>query len=313
MIIVAGIPSERPLKWVIDELGDLNSEYMLFNQREFQSIELNFSIENGSLAGILKIKETQYDLADVSGVYVRLMDENSLPEIENEPVDSAKRIKCRKVHQALIDFCEICPGKIVNRHSAMTSNSSKPYQTQLIRKYGLLIPDTLITNEPKKVLEFNQLHKKIIYKSISSVRSIVQIFKETDKQNLNRILHCPVQFQQFVEGTNVRVHVIGERIFATSIETETVDYRYASKYKAKSKLRPYDLDSNTKEKCIKLTKGLGLDFSGIDLKICKDNQIFCFEVNPSPAYSFYEANANQPISKAVAEYLSTSNNNGRKT
>jgi hypothetical protein len=31
--------------------------------------------------------------------------------------------------------------------------------------------------------------------------------------------------------------------------------------------------------------------------------VYCFEVNPSPGFSYYEANAGQPISTAVAEYL----------
>jgi hypothetical protein len=31
--------------------------------------------------------------------------------------------------------------------------------------------------------------------------------------------------------------------------------------------------------------------------------VFCFEVNPSPGYSYFEANTGQPIARAVARYL----------
>ena len=54
---------------------------------------------------------------------------------------------------------------------------------------------------------------------------------------------------------------------------------------------------------MRLSQGLGLAFAGIDLKITPDNRVFCFEVNPSPAFSYYEANTGQPIARAVAHYL----------
>ena len=52
-----------------------------------------------------------------------------------------------------------------------------------------------------------------------------------------------------------------------------------------------------------LARGLGLPFAGIDLKVAPDGRVVCFEVNPSPGFSYYEANTGQPIAAAVAEYL----------
>ena len=40
------------------------------------------------------------------------------------------------------------------------------------------------------------------------------------------------------------------------------------------------------------------------LKITPENYVYCFEVNPSPAFSYYESQTGQPISCAVADYLS---------
>jgi glutathione synthase/RimK-type ligase-like ATP-grasp enzyme len=57
--------------------------------------------------------------------------------------------------------------------------------------------------------------------------------------------------------------------------------------------------------CVNLAAGLGLAFAGIDLKITPDHAgVYCFEVNPSPAFSYYESQTGQPISRAVADYLS---------
>jgi glutathione synthase/RimK-type ligase-like ATP-grasp enzyme len=48
---------------------------------------------------------------------------------------------------------------------------------------------------------------------------------------------------------------------------------------------------------------LDLPLCGIDLKRASDGRYFCFEVNPSPAYSYYQENAGQPIAEALVRFL----------
>jgi hypothetical protein len=48
---------------------------------------------------------------------------------------------------------------------------------------------------------------------------------------------------------------------------------------------------------------MGLRFSGIDMRITPDGQVVCFEVNPCPAYTYYEGHTGQPIARALALHL----------
>ena len=64
-----------------------------------------------------------------------------------------------------------------------------------------------------------------------------------------------------------------------------------------------ELPDELAERCLRLAQALGLAFAGIDLKLTPDRQVYCFEVNPSPAFSYYEAHTGQPIAHAVARYL----------
>jgi glutathione synthase/RimK-type ligase-like ATP-grasp enzyme len=186
----------------------------------------------------------------------------------------------------------------------MGSNLSKPFQAQLIRRFGFEVPETLITNDPELVKAFRARHQRIIYKSISGVRSIVQTFNDADMDRLESIRWCPTQFQAFVDGTNVRVHTVGQKVFATAISTDATDYRYAHRQGGKrAELRAVELSDHLAEMCVKLSAGLGLAFAGIDLKVTQDNRVYCFEVNPNPAFSYYEANTGQPIAQAIAAYL----------
>ncbi len=135
------------------------------------------------------------------------------------------------------------------------------------------------------------------------MRSIVHALSKDDAARLDLIRWCPVQFQALVPGTDVRVHVVGGEVHATEIVSDTLDYRYARQSGGSAELRAVELTSDTAGKCVALTRGLGLAFAGIDLKITPDGEAFCFEVNPCPAFSYYEANTGQPIARAVARYL----------
>jgi glutathione synthase/RimK-type ligase-like ATP-grasp enzyme len=303
MILFCGIPSESSLDMVIRQTRILGVPSVVLNQRNATEMKLDFKINKGIVTGSLIYDSQQYRLEDFKAVYSRIMDFHSLPELENEPQGSAKLEYCRIQHDAFIRWCTVSPARIVNRSSAMSTNYSKPYQSQLIRKQGFLIPETLITNDPICVQEFLRQFGRVIYKSTCSIRSIVQTLTEKDLSRLNLIRLCPVQFQEFIDGIDVRVHTIGEKAFATSIHSETTDYRYAYTEGKQDTFQVMKLPNELERKCINLSNSLGLAFAGIDLKITADNKVYCLEVNPSPAFSYYENYTGQPIAQAVAKYL----------
>jgi hypothetical protein len=287
------------------ELEKLNVPYAIFNQREFDKVIMSFEISRGRVTGQLQIGGDRFNLKDIIGVYTRLMDHRLLPKIRHEPQNSYRRRYCHALHDTLMRWYEVSSARVINRTGPMGSNYSKPYQLQLIKDQGFAVPETLVTNDPALVRDFLNKHGNIVYKSISSVRSIVRVLKDDDLKRMNCIRWCPVQFQRFVEGTNIRVHTLNKMTFATAITTNVTDYRYASRFEGGYiKMKTVSLPHELAERCVRLSQALKLDFAGIDLKISSDNKVYCLEVNPSPAFSFYEANTGQPIARALARYLS---------
>lgn len=304
MILLCGIPSESPMALVREALDEAGAPYVFFNQRHFAEAEFDFEIRAGRADGRFKIGGETYALSDFTAVFPRMMDDRFLPELSGEPEASPRRRACRALHDAIHRWTEVSDARVVNRSGPMSSNFSKPYQTQLIQAHGFLIPETLITNDPALAREFRRRHGRVIFKSISGVRSIVRTLEDEDLKRLNLIRLCPTQFQAFVAGTNLRVHTVGDRVFATAVSTDATDYRYAHRQTGDpAELREVELSDWLAEKCLALARGLGLAFAGIDLKVTPDEQVYCFEVNPSPAFSYYESHTGQPISRAVAAYL----------
>jgi glutathione synthase/RimK-type ligase-like ATP-grasp enzyme len=305
MILLCGIPSESPMALVREALERNGTRYVVLNQRKFSSMKMSLEIRGGKTTGKLQLNGDSYSVDDFTGVFTRLMDYRHLPELKDAPADAPEMNLCRNLFDTLTRWAEIAPARVVNRVAPMGSNFSKPFQAQLIKRYGFEVPETLITNDPELVRAFRARHGRVIYKSISGVRSIVQTLTDDDMARIDNIRWCPTQFQGFVEGTNMRVHTVGDKVFATAINTDATDYRYAHQQSGDyASLRPVDLSDGLAEMCVNLSAGLGLAFAGIDLKITPENRVYCFEVNPSPAFSYYESQTGQPISRAVAEYLS---------
>lgn len=306
MILLCGIRSESPLEMVSDALTEMGIPYLFFNQRHFGTTKIEFEIFQGRITGMLKMESNHYPLESFTGVYTRLMDEQMLPEFRKLSANSPEKIRCRNLHDALLRWMEITPARVINRCGPMGSNSSKPFQAQLIVRLGFRVPKTLITNDPEMVRSFFREEGRLIYKSISGMRSIVKELSIDDLIRLDHIRWCPTQFQEYVEGVNVRVHIVSNEVFPTQILSEAIDYRYAGQQGSTAELTKVKLNNTVEEKCILLAKALNLPFAGIDLKIRPDGEVYCFEVNPSPGFSYYEKNTGQMISRAVARYLNGS-------
>ncbi|MCQ6556829.1 glutathione synthase [Streptomyces sp. C10-9-1] len=301
MIVICGIASERPVAQVTEALRQLELPYVVLHQRRFMDAPLDIGVDGTGAHGRLLDDGHAVDCSSVTGIYTRLMDWRMLPEMEQASEETVRR--CAWWHDVLSSWIEIAPGCVMNRTAATSSNQSKPYQAQLIGEAGFRVPETLVTNDPDLVRAFLSRHGDVVYKSISAVRSIVRRLDDEALERLPLIRSCPVQFQQYVRGVNVRVHAVDGELFATRVETDQVDYRYAHPFGGRTELTSWELPEELARRCSALVTRLGLTLAGIDLALTDEGEAFCFEVNPSPAFSFYEAHTGQPIARAIARAL----------
>ncbi len=303
MIFLCGIPTEPSLGLVIEGLRELGAPHLVFHQRRFAEMRLDLEVGDGELRGELQLNGSRYRLEDFAAIYARLMEWQLLPEIEDEPPDSPARLHCQNLHSTLMQWHELAPGRVLSRSAEIGVTYSKPAQAQLIRRHGFSIPETLVTNDPDEVRRFRRHHGRLIYKSASYVRSVVDLLDDDDPGRLEAVRACPVLFQEYIEGKNLRVHTVGKRAFATSIEASTVDYRYAHLAGEQETLEKATISDDFADRCVALAAAFHLDFAGIDFKLTSGGKAYCLEVNPSPAFSYYELHTGQPIARAVAEYL----------
>ena len=301
MIAVVGIASETPVRLLMEACASKKIPCTLFNQRRQGDWSVQYDVFRPN-ASILANGDVTFTPSECSGLYLRTMDHTKLPEWAGTTTDRCRIEDMYSNLWMLLDD-ETLGTRVVNSPSVQLSNNSKPYQSIIIHEHGLDIPDTCITSDEDVAQDFLTKHAAVIYKSISGTRSIVKRADGKSLANLSRIRYCPVQFQECVMGFNVRVHVIGEQAIATRIRSDAVDYRYATQEGKSTALEPYDLSPDVAAKCVRLAHALRLPFAGIDLMMADDGRTICFEVNPSPGYSYYEQHTGQRISHALADLL----------
>lgn len=302
-ILLCGVRSEPPLALVNKALNKLSQEVVWFDQVQSKNTSISYINENNRYKAILTKHGKEYDLGSLTGIYNRMMSWQCLPEIKLRGIESDLARQYQQLHYGLSQWIESSQIRVVNRMVTMGPNGSKPYQARLIRHAGLDTPETIITNNKNAVKVFKKKHKRIIYKSISGTRSIVKELCEKDEHRLRLLENCPVMFQEYIPGVNIRVHVVDNNVYATKINSQAIDYRYDEDATGNA-YEETTIPNEIKDKCISMSKKMNLPLCGIDFKKTNSNRFVCFEVNPSPAYSCYEEQTGQPISLAIAKYLS---------
>ena len=297
MIIVAGAASEEPVAQVLTEASRRGVDVVMLEESTAADWNLEVSATRLGRRCRAFLHGSPVRLDEATGIYLRL----TAPRGAG-PVDELRDRRRQAAIALLCSWAEVAGGRVANRPSAMASNASKPYQGALIRAHGLGVPNTLVSNDVGAVRAFWTEYSRVIYKSTSGVRSVVHELTPADQSRLDRVRHLPTQFQRLLLGTNVRVHVMGLTVFACEVTAQTVDYRYREGGPSAA-MRSTVLPDDLADRCVCLARELRLPLAGIDLFRDVDGHWWCFEVNPSPAYSCFAEPGDTSMAGALTGWL----------
>lgn len=296
MIVVWGLLEDPPTRTVYRALQERAAGPLLVDQAcidEFEVVET-------ARGKVLTWPGFRVAIEDLTSLYLRPYDIRQIPGLD---LAGASGAKADRVQETLMSRAHDEMVVAVNPPSACDLNGSKPAQLQLIRRFApqLSVPRTIVTTTPDEVKRFVSEFGRCIVKSVSGHRSRVRELRaeQLDAEQLEAVRSCPVQVQEWIPGTDFRVHVVGDRVFATRIDSDAMDYRYE-----KASLSAVELPPWVAEACTSLATRMGLRLAGVDLRRTEAGEWFCFEVNPSPAFSYYEGRTGQPIASAIADVLS---------
>jgi RimK-like ATP-grasp domain len=309
MILVCGAADDQQVALVLTALQMAGHPYQLLDLTRYPSgYTIRWTAEDGPSRGVLSGPEWQLELEHLSGVYVRYA--GSAPAGSNaaDLPPALQEAAAVETLAGLMVILEQLTCRVVNRYHAGLANSSKPYQSLAIRASGFHVPRSLVTTDPMTAEQFFDAYRgEVVIKPIGGQPAIVRTCARQDLERLRSVQpRVPIYLQSFVPGDNIRVHVVGNQAIATLCRSNVVDYRNAAAQGGETQLQPTRLPETVEAACRRLADASGLALTGIDLKRTPEGEYYCFEVNPSPVFSWYEARTDQPISSAVVNLLATS-------
>lgn len=185
----------------------------------------------------------------------------------------------------------------------------KPYQWSVAREVGLALPRTLVSTDPARVRAFldGQGGRPVVFKAFLASEQAwreTRLVRPDDLARLDAVRLAPVIFQEYVEGVDLRVTIVGDRLFAAEIDATRTSYPVDMRMVVgEAAVRPVSLPAALEAALLALMRRLGLVYGAVDLRQRPDGTYLFLEVNPAGQWLFVEDRTGLPITAAVAALL----------
>ncbi|MBE7707049.1 MAG: hypothetical protein E7Z91_07415 [Cyanobacteria bacterium SIG30] len=287
MIIVLGSEDDFHSRYIYEKLCQRKQKVAYLDTRKYPT----FSWSANDLNSYIILNNAKISTEDIKGLYWRWY-----YGVTNCETDIVYREKTSALESLLYSLEE----KSYNSLQSVELHRKKGYQSLLMHKNGIAIPNTIITSDKNIVEEFyNNNNKNVIYKPVRG-GAFAQKLSEEDFKRLDLIINCPVQFQECIDGVDIRVYAFktGE-IYAGEIIVDCIDFRKD----AKAQINKINLPEHVKKDCLKILELLGLKYSGIDIRRTKDDKYVFIEANPAPMFVHFENTTGYQITETLINNL----------
>lgn len=190
----------------------------------------------------------------------------------------------------------------------------KPYQWRVAAECGLLVADTVITNDPASALRFVNRQDATITKALgpSGITedgqqkvAYTRRLTDDDMTEIGRVSVTATTLQEFVpKAYEVRLTVIGDRWFPIAIHAATdgaqTDWRSDP---SALTYRLVPVPDTVVDGVSRYMKRMNLAYAGLDFVVTPEERWVMLEANSGPQFGWLEAATGVPMVAAMAELL----------
>lgn len=191
---------------------------------------------------------------------------------------------------------------------------NKIWQMDTAIRVGLLVPDTIITSDPQRAIEFCKSHKNgVVVKSLATspmVGKVIFTSRVTEEYlaQIESLRLAPAIFQELVpKDYELRITVVGGEIFTARIDSQgdlatSLDWRVQPDSDRKVGIELTKLPGEIEKGIRRLMSALGLNYGAIDMIVNKGRYIF-LEINPNGQWQFIQQRTGADIAMEIAKAL----------
>ena len=309
MILVVSYPGDEHTVNVIQRLEGNGREVVLLDLSDFpahKGLVLSWPIDN-SPAYLINDSNGIIDLKKTHVGWWRRVRPFSIDQAIASP--SMRAFAESETSQAISGMLDALQCTWVNPRGSDAAAQHKPFQWATARKVGLQLPRTLVTTKPDAARKFitevgvGKTIFKAFLASLDAWRE-TRLVEREDFERLDLVRYAPVIFQEYVEGVDLRITVIGDKVFAAEIDAQNTSYPVDMRMVVgEARVRPTQLPPKLLAALLELQSQLGLRYGAIDMRRTPSGEYIFLEVNPAGQWLFVEQRTGMPISQTVADFL----------
>ena len=307
-LVIIGYGNLREFDLLADAAERHGGEAVVCDVRDWPG-DIPLTVRAGADETVLGTSLT-YD--EVSGVYVdsynlfRPYDPRFRDELDDDLLPALNQLReHRGIFESLSRIFEHHGANVVPPLSKQRWQDRKPWQLHRFDRAGLPIPDTLFTNDPEEVRAFFADHDRVVYKPVTRGGTpSVMTADDLTEPALARLSTAPVQFQEYVEGVDLRVYVLdGEVVGAARYESDQFSFKLDMEDGRPVDARPADISEAVADTVTRAADLAELQFTAADVRRRPDGSHALIELNEAPRFASPDLKADQNVSGALAEYL----------
>jgi glutathione synthase/RimK-type ligase-like ATP-grasp enzyme len=301
---------------VIRELNARDVPVFRFHPEEFpHACSLSLDIRDGRVQGEIRSGAHAVALDDVCAAWYRrarnLFEGNRL-SLTSEKLDNYVRAQTTATLAAL---CECLDTLWVGHPHKLRRAEVKALQLVKASEAGLKTPQTLISNAEAQVRMLvdalgNQecAIKPLVALGVTDANGYRLPLTTTlpAGHSLDSVAAAPTIFQPYVEKAfELRCVVIGERIFATKIDSQATAATRVDWRAGEARHEVFALPEQVEASIRRLMASFGLNFASLDMIVTPEGEFVFLELNPNGQWLWLELELGLPLVASMADLLTT--------
>jgi len=304
----------------------LNAEDYLFNKIDLEfglsSEELTFQFTSSDLEPII--------ISGVDAIWYRRISFSYFPEtgLPFSPNELFKNEILRNLHREYLSgkdgiFACIEDGKKI-LGNFRNSTVNKIEILALVKKHGLDIPASLLTNTKAKLTEFKYKHGSIITKAAGEILTFKKVENSktssyityTEEITAEVLEQIPEHFyyslfqEKLDKELEIRTFFLNDKCYSTAIFSQlNMQPQVDSRKNTNDRKVPFKLPDSIENAIREIMAELELNTGSVDIVKTKGGRFVFLEVNPVGQYDMTSYSCNYHLDMEIAEYLSLNRKN----
>lgn len=270
-------------------------------------VELAARFGPGALSGRIRTPTRVLELDSVRSVYYRRPSPHAIPAGMDAQDGRFAVVQARYgLDGVLADLgC-----RYVNHPWNIMRADFKPAQLNAAAALGFQVSPTIVTNSLDEARRFAAEHGPVVYKPLRAVPFAVngdrpamvwvEVVEPSELDERIALTAHMFQARTLDKIADVRVTVVGERVFAVRIDSPCLDFRQDYEKVAYSR---FDLPRPVADACRGYLSHFDLLFGAFDFGLRADGTLDWYECDPAGQWHWLEEETGLPMTSALADLL----------